>query len=184
MAPELAVKANPNYALGGLYRVNCQKTVPTYELRRRGYDVVAKPRDAASGNYDNVRGIARLWGAEQMDYRSYAKEITRPDGTKYSIRTRTVKSEVVQALKAYPVGARVQMVYGYVGRRSGHTIVVERVEKSAKFPNGLIFVDPQPMTINSGFDLKGKTQFAMIRMDNREIGIDYIDTLAIKRGTP
>jgi SPP1 gp7 family putative phage head morphogenesis protein len=35
---------NPNYALGWKYQNNCQRCVPAYELRRRGYDVTAKPK--------------------------------------------------------------------------------------------------------------------------------------------
>ena len=34
---------NPNYGKGYGYQINCQKCVPTYELRRRGYNVTAKP---------------------------------------------------------------------------------------------------------------------------------------------
>ncbi len=41
-AEDLA-KANPNYKQGAEYRENCQRCVPAYELRPRGYDVQAKP---------------------------------------------------------------------------------------------------------------------------------------------
>ena len=35
---------NPGYKSGGPgYRQNCQRCVPAYEMRRRGYDVIAKP---------------------------------------------------------------------------------------------------------------------------------------------
>lgn len=35
---------NPRYKSGGPgYRQNCQRCVPAYEMRRRGYDVIAKP---------------------------------------------------------------------------------------------------------------------------------------------
>ena len=36
--------ANPNYAKGEEYRTNCQRCIWAYEMRRRGYDVEAKPR--------------------------------------------------------------------------------------------------------------------------------------------
>lgn len=38
---------NPNFSKGGEWRVNCQRCVPTYEARCRGYDVEALP---SSGN--------------------------------------------------------------------------------------------------------------------------------------
>jgi len=42
IAEDLAA-VNPNYDLGNEYQQNCQRCVPAYELRRRGYDVTAKP---------------------------------------------------------------------------------------------------------------------------------------------
>ena len=36
--------ANPNYAKGEEYQTNCQRCIWAYEMRRRGYDVEAKPR--------------------------------------------------------------------------------------------------------------------------------------------
>lgn len=46
---QAAAKANPRFAEGGQYMINCQRCVPTYELRRRGYNVVALPRPYANG---------------------------------------------------------------------------------------------------------------------------------------
>ena len=40
---ENAQAANPNYNLGMPFQINCQKCVPAYEMRMRGYDVVARP---------------------------------------------------------------------------------------------------------------------------------------------
>ena len=37
--------ANPRYNLDRSYKINCQRCVPTYEMRRRGYDVVANPNN-------------------------------------------------------------------------------------------------------------------------------------------
>ena len=50
---------NPKYKPNSEWARNCQKCVPTYELRRRGYDVTAKPvydNDflAKGGNYAKV----------------------------------------------------------------------------------------------------------------------------------
>jgi hypothetical protein len=35
---------NPNYSKGGDYRLNCGYCSATYEMRRRGYDVIANPK--------------------------------------------------------------------------------------------------------------------------------------------
>ena len=54
-----AKSVNPRFFLGTEeYTENCQRCVQAYELRRRGYNVMAKPRDLSRSN-DPVR-----WGAE------------------------------------------------------------------------------------------------------------------------
>ena len=35
---------NPLFSSGREYQINCQRCVPAYEMRRRGYDVTALPR--------------------------------------------------------------------------------------------------------------------------------------------
>ena len=46
MAQTEAMKgANPRYNLDLSYKINCQRCVPTYEMRRRGYDVAANPNN-------------------------------------------------------------------------------------------------------------------------------------------
>ena len=37
-------KCNPNFELGNQWKINCQRCVPTYEMRRRGYNVTASPK--------------------------------------------------------------------------------------------------------------------------------------------
>ena len=41
---EAAEKANPNFHVDTAYQINCQRCVPVYELRRRGYPVTAMPK--------------------------------------------------------------------------------------------------------------------------------------------
>lgn len=184
MAPKLAAeRTNPNFSLGGVWRVNCQRTVPTYELRRRGYDLEALPRENVHtrkiGTYD---AIPKLWGQERADFYSYIGERERGDGTTYRYRKRTVKSEVFKFMKSYPEGARVQVSYGYVRYRSAHTIVMERVPVSKDYPDGLMFVDPQVNTISPTLNLTGKTNFMLNRIDDKDIDISLVDYIAKKRG--
>ena len=54
------VAVNPNFSTGkDEWMCNCQRCVPTYEMRRRGYNVVAKPRilngrDDVAEKWDNI----------------------------------------------------------------------------------------------------------------------------------
>ena len=43
---------NPNYSKGIEWKINCQRCVAAYELRRRGYDVTALPRPMVGGKPD------------------------------------------------------------------------------------------------------------------------------------
>lgn len=175
MAPETAVKANPKFgAKSGLYNTNCNKCVPTYELRRRGFNLEALPRDNKSYLFDNNAMIPKVWGAEKMDYRGY-------EFKNGGIRSKS-KVEMAKRLLDYPEGSRIQMTYGYSRRRVGHTIVVERVAKSEKYPKGLIFVDPQVGTVKSGFSTEGKTKFALMRIDDKDIEPGLVDFIAKPKG--
>lgn len=40
---ENVLATNPNFNLGRQFQINCQKCVPAYEIRMRGYDVMARP---------------------------------------------------------------------------------------------------------------------------------------------
>jgi len=64
MGHEEALKeTNPRYFEGPEYQKNCQRCVPTYELRRRGYPVETQPVLLGStGNPMNP-----LWGYEGFD---------------------------------------------------------------------------------------------------------------------
>ena len=49
------LNTNPNYYLiGGFYCQNCQRCVIAYELRRRGYDVIAKPKAGSKDYFANM----------------------------------------------------------------------------------------------------------------------------------
>jgi len=174
MTPERAVKANPRYSEGGKFRTNCQKCVPVYELRRRGFNLEALPRDKNSHFVDNDRKLPSAWGEKKMDYNGRevknGRVVSKP------------LSGMIKALGEFPEGSRVQMNYQYTRRRSGHTIVVEKVAKSDKYPQGVMFVDPQPGTITNKFDPKGKNKFSLLRLDNRDIEPGIVDLIAKPKG--
>lgn len=52
---------NPNYDLGGGYRINCQSCVVTYEARLRGYDVEVLPNTAGSKLRELSHNTALAW---------------------------------------------------------------------------------------------------------------------------
>ena len=73
MAIQDAVKgANPNYSRGSAYGVNCQRCVQAYEFRRRGYDVVAKPKPSTNNIISWGSECFIQPGAYQYSYQAYA----------------------------------------------------------------------------------------------------------------
>ena len=147
------VKAtNPNYKLGKAFQINCQKCVPAYEMRMRGYDVMARP------TFDvNNDGFAKLWDKIF-------------DGAKLEDGfIGTGKAEVIKRLEKWGDGSRGEI---YVEWEAGgaHVFVVEN-------RNGVIhFLDPQTgeLDVEYYFDNVRDGLTKVLRMDNLEPNEQYI----------
>lgn len=119
---EMDIKAsNPHYSEGYEYRVNCQRCVPTYEMRRRGYDVIAKPR-ITSGKDET----ADKW----TDIFNNAKWIRCNSGSGVQ--------QIQKQMKAWGDGARAEVYVAWKGGGSAHVFVAEQVDGKT------VFIDPQP----------------------------------------
>lgn len=167
---------NPNYKNGvhDKYSVNCQRCVPTYEMRRRGYDVEALPN--TDNSLSDLKSIIRMWGIKKRDecFLSY----------KYLKKTPGKKADYTQEYKDWlkylndmPDGARVQIGWLWGDQHAGHTIMAEKVAGSLKF------IDPQ-VRIERNYDqfiddvkLRPRRALWAIRIDNREIDKDMIKLL-------
>lgn len=151
-----AVKdANPNYKTGGgQYRVNCQRCVQTYELRRRGYNVEAMPKP--------LRNNTVSWGSEIFG--DYGKSKLSASGAyTLNITEQAVKDELAKA----PNGARYSI---YIQWKSGsaHVFVAEKAR-------GVIrYVDPQSGNMDvSDYFKDGKAgKFGFFRMDDKPLTKD------------
>lgn len=154
---EAAEKANPNFHVDTAYQINCQRCVPVYELRRRGYPVTAMPK---RNQYDG-KANACLYGYECFD----SPQVKGVWGRHPVLN----KTDLLKALKDLPDGARVGIIWAWPGKsRSGHTTVCEKI-------NGkLIFMDPQTGKI--GDETLGKAHrsfgYSWYRMDDLELNQD------------
>lgn len=110
-------ECNPNYKQGRSWQINCQRCVPTYELRARGYDVTAKPL---------------LWENDRLAFQPFSVwenaevHTTSGDGL----------AEIEAFLRENGEGTRVQIIaqWKYGG---GHTFVGEVIDGVVRF------LDPQ-----------------------------------------
>jgi hypothetical protein len=133
------------------YMVNCQRCVPTYELRRRGYNVEAMP----APKENSLFGFEGFEGAEVFG----SKELGG-DGTLVN------KKELIRRLALMPDGARTGVIFEWAGdKKEGHTIVCEKI-------NGVLhFIDPQRNIPDrsAALDIIKKNKgFSYYRMDNLE----------------
>ena len=144
--------ANPNYSAGGAYSINCQRCVQAYELRRRGYDVIAKPKPSA--------GNTITWGSECF---------IRPGQYQASWQAFTLsqtEAAVKKELAAAPDGARYAIYIRWKGRGNGAHIFV--AEKSG---GAVHYMDPQngTMDASSYFANGSKGHFGYFRMDDKAL---------------
>ena len=138
---------NPNFHLGAPFQNNCQKCVPAYEMRMRGYNVVARPTfDLATDGFAQNDWDKAFEGA-------VIKECFIGNG----------KSEVVNQMKAWGDGARGE-VYVVWEAGGAHVFVAEN-------RNGEIhFSDPQNGELDTDYYFNyvkdGLTK--IFRIDNLE----------------
>jgi len=121
--PDDLTNVNPNYRDGGRpYRVNCTHCVPSYEMRRRGYDVEATPA------YD---GDAYMHGAWRKLFKGSEWKRT------VSKFKKDQASEIESIMLGWGNGARAEIRVAWDTGSMGHVF-------AAEVENGkVLFIDPQ-----------------------------------------
>lgn len=148
--------ANPNYKPRTPYSVNCQRCVQAYEFRRRGYDVIAKPKPSTN----NII----TWGSECF---------IQPGAYQYSWQAFTLnqtEAAVKKTLANAPDGSRFA-IYVKWQRKYGGSAHVFIAEKTG----GVVrYLDPQVASMDaSDYFSKGSTgRFGYFRMDDKQLTTD------------
>lgn len=136
---------NPNYNLGEAFQMNCQKCVPAYEMRMRGYDVTTRP------TFDlNTDGFAQNHWKEVFEGAVF-------EGNFFG----SGKEDIIKKMKSFGDGSRSE-IYVVFGNGTAHVFVAEN-------RNGEIyFLDPQTGEIDVEYYFEnvknGLTQ--LLRIDN------------------
>lgn len=111
-------KVNPNWHTNKAYEWthNCQRCVPTYEMRRRGFNVTAKPRPR-----DDDKIAMQPWivwqNAKPMSFKG--------------------KKDIEAAMSKMGDGARVQIKMVFKSTGTGHTFIAEQLGGKT------VYLDPQ-----------------------------------------
>ena len=116
--------SNPNYEKGREYKLNCQRCCPTYEMRRRGYDVEALPR-ILEGNDDISKNWQKIFKGAKWNHLKASRGLSQ-------------KKEIIELMKGFGEGARAEIYVTWKGGRSPHVFMVENIGGE------IHFIDPQP----------------------------------------
>lgn len=120
--------SNPNYRKGRNYQINCQRCVPTYEMRRRGYDVEALPYGSA--NDKAYTQWQKIFNDAKWDF-SVA-----------SNRSARTQQNIIDKMVEYGDGARAEIYCVWKGASSAHVFAAENVGGKIRF------IDPQTGSTN------------------------------------
>ncbi len=164
---------NPNFKQGNEYQINCQRSVTTYEARRRGIDVEALPNYGGDGFGVMMRPDGELnpygWTSAYKNPKAVYCGAKDGPGT---------GQKVTSQLEDWGDGARAIVRVQWQGGRTGHVFIAENV-------NGEIrFIDPQTndMNVLRYFDCAKKNQTYVIRVDKLKFG-DNVRKCCKKRGS-
>lgn len=136
------------------YRQNCQRCVPAYVMRRRGFDVVARPA--------TVNEAGKLSTKDKLYYEW--KKVFKDANFEFYSGYDGGKTEIIKQMELWGDGAIAEVRILKKNANEGHVFVAERV-------NGIVrFVDPQSGNIDceSFFTNAALGGTMMARVDNLE----------------
>lgn len=147
-------ECNPNYSLGKEWRTNCQRCVPTYEMRCRGYDVTASPKPINPERTDLSYSPFGVW--------------QNPEVIKCS---KNGINDIEKKMQEWGDGARAQVVVVWKNTKAGHTFVAERINGKT------IYIDPQngKNDVTNYFSRVENGSVRIARIDNQDITSKILD---------
>lgn len=158
-------KVNPNYVAGrkSSYETNCQRCVPTFLLRKQGYDVIAAPSGYKTDS--NAEFVMRRAGFNMYNL---------PDGTHPrpldTMKSTTFgKKEIEDYMAKLDDGALCAVSCSWK-KGSAHVFLAEKKDGAVRF------IDPQTGETDVAyyFDMMKKQTTFYYRIDNTTINEDYL----------
>ena len=115
------------------YMENCQRCVSAYEARRRGYDVIAKPRLLGRADSLPYMDSENGWPAVYQNYKLESCAASTPE---------QAKKKVEDLMKSYQDGSRAIVKVNWRFRNKGHVFIAENQGQN------ICFLDPQTGSID------------------------------------
>ena len=146
---QIVKKTNPKWTTGRAYQNNCTNCVTAYDLRKRGYDVEAKPLSRG-------RATAQI----VAEYADETGERLRLGGA-IGRENRVAKNRITQhIIDNQPVGSH-GFIRGQWGQSSsGHVWVWERTD------TGVRYIEPQDGTVDPDYFSAGIARTSYFRVDD------------------
>lgn len=151
------LRVNPNYSKDGQYKVNCQRCVQTYELRRRGYDVSAMPKPTDAG------ANPIIWGAECFVKPNAGESLADAAYNKFTFGQ--TKEDIQKVLENAPRNCRYVIYVQWQKVKASHVFIAQK-------DNGVIrYIAPQTgdSDVKRYFDIGKNSNFGYCRLDNKPI---------------
>lgn len=176
------MRANPNFNLGGQYRVNCQCCVVNYEMRRRGFDVqaVGNPETKDSAPYKlsmdtSLSYIDPNTGGHPKFVFVFPYWENLSSGFKKSY-----KNYIVNFNKETKEVGRYQFSFGWKGVKWGHIVAAERFNDGS-----LRIYDPQCGSVLNIEDLFKRISLngfiKVMRVDNLDIDQKFVSKIVVHK---
>lgn len=166
---QAVVGSNPHYNLGDEYKRNCQRCVVAFEMRRRGYHVVAMPNPykTSSGTTKHrvFSGRECFWNAQRNHF------IDR------LLTSQELQQEFIKSFRTRDVNSRWAISWVHPNAKMSHIIVGEI------FENKIEFADPQIGKIGGETLLLANPVYGYIffRMDNLALKESFEWTELVKQ---
>lgn len=167
------LKGNINYKKDPHYSINCQSCVVANELRRRGFDVTAKPNLKRADNipYQLSRKTEMAWIDESTN--------THPVKSVAGRGVRTIQKLSNELSEIMKEQGRYHIDFVWKGTKSGHIICVEKLENG-----NFRFYDPQNGRVILWSDLSKRVSLfygvKVLRVDRLQVNTDIINGVVEK----
>lgn len=161
--------ANPDYLVNRNYRENCQTCVVAHEMRLRGYDVEAKPRNGDAESMQHriaaAHGVSAAWLDMDTGKPVIAQTASQNGAT-------TKKGVIKWFERTIKPGERYHMSFCWKGARAAHIVTLQRDDSGS-----LMIYDPQTNKMNKDLDgylsnvtftasSSGRWPLQIVRVDN------------------
>lgn len=152
--------ANPYFDESGTYNeynMNCQRCVVAYEMRRRGYDVVALPTYQGDKLPNSTAGGNGHWMGAFQGARSESVGATRNS---------QVEKNIAAKMNSYGSGSRAVVRVQWQGSNKGHVFSVENSGGRIRY------VDAQtgkPVNIKNYLSASKPSRTQLVRVDNLRV---------------